>query len=85
MPKDILEKYRLIPKKQALYFIHHPGKSEALRQSLRHLKYEEFFKFQLAMQAIKSQEKEVVKGCEKHFDVEDVMELKNSINVLFNR
>lgn len=79
LPKDILEKYRLIPKKQALYFIHHPGKSEALRQSLRHLKYEEFFKFQLAMQAIKSQEKEVVKGCEKHFDVEDVMELKNSL------
>lgn len=79
LPKDILEKYRLIPKKQALYYIHHPGKSEALRQSLRHLKYEEFFKFQLAMQAIKSQEKEVVKGCEKHFDVEDVMELKNSL------
>lgn len=79
LPKDILEKYRLIPKKQALYFIHHPGKSEALRQSLRHLKYEEFFKFQLAMQTIKSQEKEVVKGCEKHFDVEDVMELKNSL------
>ena len=79
LPKDILEKYRLIPKKQALYYIHHPGKSEALRQSLRHLKYEEFFKFQLAMQAIKSQEKEVVKGCEKHFDIEDVMELKNSL------
>lgn len=79
LPKDILEKYRLIPKKQALYYIHHPGKSEALCQSLRHLKYEEFFKFQLAMQAIKSQEKEVVKGCEKHFDVEDVMELKNSL------
>lgn len=80
LPKELLETYRLISKKQALYYIHHPSRQEAVKQSLRHLKYEEFFKFQLAMQALKDQEKEVVKGCEKHFDFEDVMELKHSLS-----
>lgn len=80
LPEELIQRYRLVPRKQALYYIHHPGKQEALRQSLRYLKYEEFFKFQLAMQTIKQQEKEVVKGCEKHFDMEDVMELKNSLS-----
>ena len=80
LPDHLIKKYRLVTKKQALYYIHHPIQQEAVKQSLRHLKYEEFFKFQLVMQAIKDQEKEVVKGCEKQFDTADVMELKHSLS-----
>lgn len=80
LPNEILQKYRLITRKQALYFIHHPQNKEAVKQSLRHLKYEEFLKFQLTMQALKQEEKQSVFGHEKRFDDEEVMELQKSLS-----
>lgn len=80
LPLELIQKYRLVSRTQALYFIHHPSNQEAVKQSLRHLKYEEFFKFQLSMQVIKSQEKEVIQGHGKHFSMEEVMALKNSLS-----
>lgn len=79
IPKEYMEKYRLISRKQALYFIHHPKSFESVKQSLRHLKYEEFFKFQLAMQAMKTQESIVVSGHAKHFDPSDVWDLQKEL------
>ena len=80
IPKPYLEKYRLIPRKQALYFIHHPSSMEAVKQSLRHLKYEEFLKFQLSMQALKARDTEMVQGSAKQFSMGDVMDLKHSLS-----
>ncbi len=80
IPETYRNKYRLITRRQALYFIHHPHSSEAVKQSLRHLKYEEFLKFQLTMQVIKRKETSIIKGCAKHFRMEDVMELKHSLS-----
>ena len=79
LPMEYLQKYRLISRSQALYFIHHPKNMEAVKQSLRHLKYEEFLKFQITMQALKVQEKEVVHGHEKRFDNEEVMDLQKTL------
>lgn len=79
IPKEYMEKYRLISRQQALYFIHHPKSFESVKQSLRHLKYEEFFKFQLAMQAMKTQESIVVSGHAKHFDPSDVWDLQKEL------
>lgn len=79
VPQMFLEKYRLISRQQALYFIHHPDKAEIVKQSLRHLKYEEFLRFQLAMQAIKGHEKDVVVGHQKRFLMADVMDLKKEL------
>ena len=79
LPMEYLQKYRLISRSQALYFIHHPKNMEAVKQSLRHLKYEEFLKFQITMQALKAQEKEVVHGHEKRFDNEEVMDLQKTL------
>ncbi|MEF9967962.1 MAG: ATP-dependent DNA helicase RecG, partial [Longicatena sp.] len=80
IPDEYLRKYRLIPRKTALYYIHNPKQSEDIKQSLRHLKYEEFLKFQVVMQAMKEKEKNVVQGAQKHFSVEEVMELKKAIS-----
>ena len=44
---------------------------EAVKQSLRHLKYEEFLKFQLSMQALKARDTEMVQGSAKQFSMED--------------
>lgn len=79
IPESLLQKYRLVHRREALYYIHHPTNKEALKQSLRHLKYEEFLKFQLAMQAIKAKEQAVMKGHEKHFAMEEVMQLKHTL------
>jgi len=79
VPSDYIRKYRLISRREALYFIHHPKDFESVKQALRHLKYEEFFKFQLTMQAMKANEALVVEGHAKLFSVEDVWDLKHSL------
>lgn len=75
IPAKYVQKYRLLTRREALFHIHHPKHQEALKQSLRHLKYEEFLKFQLAMQAIKANEKDVVYGHQKRFSVQVLMQL----------
>ncbi len=80
IPLPYRKRYRLISRKEALYFIHHPSDMESVKQALRHLKYEEFFRFQLMMQAMKAQEAHSVAGQAKHFAMEQVWELKKSLN-----
>lgn len=79
IPEAYRAKYRLISRSQALYFIHHPTQMEAVKQSLRHLKYEEFLKFQLSMQAIKAKDTTSIQGAAKRFSMEDVMDLQHSL------
>ncbi len=52
IPQHYKQKYNLIDKKTALLNIHFPSDSLMLKQSIRYLKYEEFLKFQLAIQQI---------------------------------
>ena len=49
IPEELLEKYRLISLKEAYERIHFPQSKEDIKHALRHLKYEEFLKFQLMM------------------------------------
>ena len=79
IPPSLRQKYRLIERSQALLYIHHPYDENSLKQSLRHLKYEEFLKFQLAMRCIKDQESKLVKGQGKQFEREEVMRLKHTL------
>lgn len=85
VPEVYRRKYRLISRKEAIYFIHHPSDHESVKQALRHLKYEEFLRFQLVMQAMKEQEAHVVKGHAKQFQSADVWELKNSLSFQLTR
>ncbi len=80
IPEDLCKKYRLITRKEAIYFIHHPNQYESVKQALRYLKYEEFFRFQLMMQAMKAKETVVVKGQAKQFAMADVWELKRTLS-----
>lgn len=71
VPEEYRNKYRLISRRNALYQIHTPNNKEALKQSLRTLKYEEFLKFQLQMQYMKSLNVEA-NGLAKIFDQSDI-------------
>lgn len=79
LPEELRQKYRLITRKEALYFIHHPSSKETIRHSLRYLKYEEFLRFQLVMRACKAKEKKTIQGHAKQFDNEDVWELEHTL------
>lgn len=80
IPEAYIQKYRLISRREAIYFIHHPDTHESVKQSLRHLKYEEFLRFQLVMYAMKEKEAFEVKGHAKQFQLDDVWELKHSLS-----
>lgn len=79
IPETYRKKYRLIDRKAALYGIHTPQTKEQLKQSLRHLKYEEFLRFQLVMQMYKKMETKEVQGHAKCFDVKDVYALQRAL------
>lgn len=49
LPKYILEKYKLISKKEAIIHIHFPANTKALQQAERRLKFEELFFIQLQL------------------------------------
>lgn len=49
IPIDYQNKYRLIRREQALQQIHCPQSKNDIKHALRHLKYEEFLRFQLLM------------------------------------
>ena len=79
IPYHYREKYRLVSKKEALYGIHLPKSRQDLSQSLRYLKYEEFLRFQLSMQAMKKSGQVVSHGNGKSFDMEDMEALQKSL------
>lgn len=74
LPTELLEKYRLYPRKQAMYAMHFPEKAEESQFARRRIVFEEFFEFQMQMQQLRYQEKEVSLGLEVLYDVE---QLKN--------
>lgn len=53
LPPSLLNKYKLISKRDALTQIHLPADRESLRQARRRLVFEEFFLFQLKLQAFR--------------------------------
>lgn len=79
VPLEFHKKYNLVSRKEAIYYIHRPKNQDSVKQSFRYLKYEEFFKFQLTMQAIKANETKVIKGHAKQFDMQALIDLKNTL------
>jgi ATP-dependent DNA helicase RecG len=49
LPADLVSKYKLLPKFEALYFVHAPSSSQELYHAQRRLKFEELFYNQLRL------------------------------------
>ena len=62
LPVEILERYRLISRYQAMLNIHFPKSEYLLNEAQRRLKFEELFIVQLQLMKIKSNRNEVSKG-----------------------
>jgi len=62
MPKEILQKYRLISRYDAMVNIHFPKNEQLLHEATRRLKFEELFLIQLQMLKVKSNRGAISRG-----------------------
>ncbi|WP_373430036.1 ATP-dependent DNA helicase RecG [Paenibacillus sp. GD4] len=54
LPAELLQSYRLLPRKQAVTLLHMPGSTEEGQRARKRMVYEELFLFQLKMQAYRA-------------------------------
>ena len=71
IPSDLIKSHGLIDLKEALINIHHPKDEKSLKQALARLKYEEFLRFYLSLEAIKGFDESLNKK-KKDFKQEEV-------------
>lgn len=68
LPEELVHKYRLISRNQAIALIHKPSGTEEGRQARRRLVYEELFLFQLKLQAYRQISYKKEDGVQHRFD-----------------
>ena len=69
IPYHYINKYRLCDRKTAIGWVHFPKNYEQVRQSLRHLKYEEALLFSLKNQLIREENKSLAKVKKEPIDL----------------
>lgn len=62
LPDVLIQKYRLMTRKEAIAAMHFPKDLAAYKQALRRIKFEELFYFQLNLQVLKSENKSETNG-----------------------
>lgn len=68
LPPQLLTRYKLMPRKEALKTMHFPASANLVKQARRRIVYEEFLLFQLKMQALRKIQREQSKGIGQTFD-----------------
>lgn len=70
LPLELIEKYRLLPRKEAICAMHFPTSPEESHQAKRRIVFEEFLLFQMKLQGLKKKEKSEKNGLAIHYDIE---------------
>ena len=78
IPSILLDKYKLIPKSEAIREIHRPDDMHLLKNAINHIKYEELFLFMLKMNELKRNRVKVI-GIKKDVDKNNVLEFINNL------
>ncbi|EAC2300090.1 TPA_asm: DNA helicase RecG [Listeria monocytogenes] len=79
IPSNLLEKYQLMDRLEAVRILHFPKNNEELKQARRRMVYEEFLLFQLKMQFFRKIEREKSGGISINYDVEDLRHYIDSL------
>ncbi|MFY0544496.1 ATP-dependent DNA helicase RecG [Brevibacillus sp. H7] len=79
LPADIVSRYRLMPRAQAIYGIHFPESAEEGRQARRRIMFEELFLFQLKMQALRRITRQQTEGMAQSIPMEEVRQFVKSL------
>ncbi|MEJ8544448.1 ATP-dependent DNA helicase RecG [Brevibacillus borstelensis] len=72
LPADIVSRYRLMPRPEAIRSIHFPRDAENGRQARRRIMFEELFLFQLKMQALRRITREQTEGTALQIPMEEI-------------
>lgn len=79
LPLSLMEKYRLLSRKEAMYAMHFPKDLNEYHQAKRRIVFEEFFLFQMKIQGLKKEEKSEKHGIIIHYDVERVKKFTKNL------
>lgn len=72
LPESLMNRYQLMERKQAVYYLHFPKDEEAFKQARRRMAYEELLLFQLKMQWFRKNERQAGDGQSKKWDTDAV-------------
>jgi ATP-dependent DNA helicase RecG len=70
LPAELLQKYKLLNRRDALRIMHLPSGSEEMKQARRRFVYEEFLLFQLKMQSLRKLEREQSPGISFSYELD---------------
>lgn len=70
MPTELLQKYKLLNRRDALRIMHLPSGSDEMKQARRRFVYEEFLLFQLKMQSLRKLEREQSPGISFSYELD---------------
>lgn len=79
VPSELVSKYKLMNRKETMSLLHHPVDAHSLKQARRSFVYEEFFLFQLKMQALRKIQRNQSKGIPKILHQDKIQELIQSL------
>ncbi|EMT54373.1 ATP-dependent DNA helicase RecG [Brevibacillus borstelensis AK1] len=79
LPTDIVSRYRLMPRPDAIRSIHFPQDAENGRQARRRIMFEELFLFQLKMQALRRIAREQTEGTALQIPMEELRTFVKSL------
>lgn len=79
VPNELIQKYKLLDRKETMSLLHHPIDANSLKQARRSFVYEEFFLFQLKMQALRKIQRNLSKGVPKRLNHEKIKGLIGSL------
>ncbi|MED1746254.1 ATP-dependent DNA helicase RecG [Brevibacillus borstelensis] len=79
LPTDIVSRYRLMPRPDAIRSIHFPQDAESGRQARRRIMFEELFLFQLKMQALRRIAREQTEGTALQIPMEELRTFVKSL------
>lgn len=79
LPLSLIEKYRLLSRKAAMYAMHFPVNPEEHHQAKRRVVFEEFFLFQMQIQGLKKTEKAEMNGLAVLYDVDRLKQFTRSL------
>ncbi len=74
LPRKLLDKYRLVTRKQAINQLHFPSNDKDLKQARRRMAYEELFMFQLKLHAFRQQSRTREKGISHTFSIDKLQQ-----------
>lgn len=79
LPLELIQKYRLMDRREAMFAMHFPRNPEESHQAKRRMVFEEFLLFQLKMQGLKRQEKAEKNGIAIQYDVKRLKEFTKKL------